>query len=79
MIDRSKCLEYKGYLGSVEYSAEDNLLCGNVLGIRALIMYHSDTLQGLIDDFQDAVDHYLSFCEESGKEPQKPSYDTVTV
>ena len=79
MIDVNKCLEYKGYLGSVEYSAPDRLLCGEVLGIKSLIMYHSDTLQGLITDFQDAVDHYLSHCEEEGKEPQKPSYDTAVV
>ena len=79
MIDANRCLEYKGYLGSVEYSAPDKLLCGKVLGIKALIMYHSDTLQGLVEDFQDAVDHYLSFCEESGNKPQKPSYETITV
>ena len=26
-------LEYKGYKGSVEYSKEDNCLCGKVQGI----------------------------------------------
>jgi len=79
MIDANRCLEYKGYLGSVEYSAPDKLLCGKLLRISALVIYQSDTLQGLIADFREAVDHYLSFCEESGKEPQKPSCDTVTI
>ena len=79
MIDPNKCLEYKGYFGSVEYSAEDNLLCGEILGIRGLFMYHGETLHELQMDFKEAVESYLSFCEESGKEPQKPSYDTATV
>jgi len=79
MIDASKCLEYKGYLGSVEYSAPDKLLCGKLLGIRSLVLYQSNTLQGLVADFQDAVDHYLSFCEETGRDPQKPAYDTITT
>jgi len=75
MIDKSKCLEYKGYLGSVEYSAPDKLLCGEVLGITGLIVYHADTLEGLIRDFQDAIDFHLSRCKEEGIEPQKPLYD----
>lgn len=32
-------LEYKGYYGSVEYSREDALLYGKVLGINSLISY----------------------------------------
>ena len=28
-------LEYKGYKGSVEYSKEDNCLCGKVQGMGA--------------------------------------------
>jgi len=77
MIDTNKCLEYKGYLGSVEYSAPDNLLCGEVLGIRGLIPYHSNTLEGLIKDFRDAIDFHLSRCEEEGVEPQKPYYSNA--
>jgi len=79
MIDTSKCLEYKGYLGSVEYSAPDKLLCGEVLGIRGLIAYHSETLEGLIKEFQEAIDFHLSRCEEEGREPQKPSYSVAMV
>gem|GEM_PF-6676007 len=65
-IDLSDYLEYKGYLGTVEYSAEDNLLCGEVVGImKGLIMYHGQTLDCLKRDFEDAIDHYISCCEEA--------------
>jgi len=77
MMDANKCPEYKGYLGSVEYSASDKLLCGKVLGIKSLIMFHAETLQGLIQDFQDAIDHYLSSCAEDGEEPNVPSCDAA--
>jgi len=79
MIDPDKCLKFKDYFGSVEYSAPYNLLCGQILGIRGLFMYHGETLEELQKDFIEAVESYLSFCEESGKEPQRPVYDTATV
>jgi predicted HicB family RNase H-like nuclease len=36
-------LDYKGYAGSIEYSPEDNLLFGKVLGINGLISYEGET------------------------------------
>ncbi|MFT7032965.1 MAG: putative HicB family RNase H-like nuclease [Cyclobacteriaceae bacterium] len=38
-----KYLEHKDYTGSIEYSQEDNLLYGKVLGIRGLISYEGET------------------------------------
>ena len=35
-------MEYKGYLGSVEFSEEDEMFFGRVLGIRSLISYEGD-------------------------------------
>ena len=76
----SDYLEYKGYLGTVEYSAEDNLLCGEVVGImKGLIMYHGQTLDCLKRDFEDAIDHYISCCEEEGKQPISPSYGDINI
>jgi predicted HicB family RNase H-like nuclease len=75
----SNYLEYKSYLGSVEYSAEDNLLCGEVVGIRGLIMFHGETLAELKIDFENAVDHYLSCCEEEKIVPETPCYGNLDV
>ena len=33
----SNTMDYKGYTGSVEFSPEDRLFFGKVLGIKALI------------------------------------------
>jgi len=64
-------MEYKGYIGSVEFSEEDSLLFGKVMGIRALISYEGTTANELVSDFHSAVDDYLSICEETGTEPEK--------
>jgi predicted HicB family RNase H-like nuclease len=64
-------MEYKGYVGSVEFSENDGVFFGKVMGIRALISYEGTTAKELVDDFHDAVDDYLSLCETEGIEPEK--------
>lgn len=64
-------LEYKGYLGSVEYSKEDDCLYGKVIGIKGLISYEGDSLTQLKEDFKNAVDDYLAMCENKKIQPEK--------
>lgn len=64
-------MEYKGYIGSVEFSEADRILFGKVQGIRSLISYEGTTVSELIQDFRNAVDDYLALCEEEGKTPEK--------
>jgi predicted HicB family RNase H-like nuclease len=68
----SQTLSYKGYDGSVEYSAEDRVLHGSLLGIRDAIVYERVDVDGLESNFRAAVDEYLAFCEEEGKSPSQP-------
>ena len=62
--------EYKGYTGSIEFSDEDKLFYGKVLGIRALISYEGQSAEELIEDFHSAVDDYLQLCADEGKVPE---------
>ena len=64
-------MQYRDYLGSVEFSEKDNLFYGKVLGIRSLISYEGRTATELVKDFHSAVDDYLVMCQEEGKEPEK--------
>ena len=64
-------MEYKGYVGSVEFSEEDTLFFGKVLGIRALISYEGTNAAELVADFHGAVDDYLELCAQAGTEPEK--------
>ena len=66
-------LEYKGYKGSVEYSAEDGCLFGKVQGMRkATILYEGMSVDDLRKDFEEGVDSYLEGCKERGVQPEKP-------
>jgi len=67
-----KYLEHKGYSGSIEYSEEDGLLYGQVLGIKGLISYEGETGKELEKDFKEAINIYIEDCKEAGKAPEKP-------
>lgn len=64
-------IEYKNYVGSVEFSEKDCVFFGKVLGIHSLISYEGSTAKELIDDFHNAVDTYLEECKQAGKNPEK--------
>ena len=64
-------MEYKGYVGSVEFSEEDGIFFGKVMGIRSLISYEGTDARSLVEDFHGAVDDYLQLCEGQGKAPEK--------
>lgn len=63
----SNRMEYKGYVGSVEFSAEDRTFFGKVIGLRALISYEGTTASELVADFHRAVDDYLMLCAAEGE------------
>lgn len=63
-------MEYKGYIGSIEYSEPDNILYGKVQGIRSLISYEGESISELVSDFHEAVDDYLKSRKERGIEPE---------
>ena len=63
-------MQYRGYVGSGEFSESDGVLFGKVQGIRSMISYEGTSVQELLDDFHGAVDDYLALCEEEGTEPE---------
>lgn len=63
-------MAYKGYTGSIEFSAEDNVYFGKIIGIRSLISYEGETAKELLEDFHGAVDDYLALCKENGIVPE---------
>ncbi len=67
----SETLAYKHYNGSVEYSADDRLLHGRILGIRDMVTFEGHDVASLEAGFHSAVDEYLAFCEETGKTPDR--------
>ncbi|MCL2421243.1 MAG: type II toxin-antitoxin system HicB family antitoxin [Defluviitaleaceae bacterium] len=73
----SNFLKYKGYLGTVEYSEEDNLLHGKAAGIRDLVSYDGESLKSLKINFEEAIDDYLEICKAEGLEPDKTTNEDL--
>jgi predicted HicB family RNase H-like nuclease len=72
-------LHYKNYTGSVNFSEEDAVFHGKVIGIKALISFEGDSVIAITNDFRKAVDEYLKFCTAKGKEPEKPFKGSFNV
>lgn len=72
-------MKYKKYLGSAEISMEDNILHGKLLHIRDLVTYEADSPEALEKAFREAVDYYISDCQEDGVEPEIPCKGNFNV
>jgi len=75
----SQTLRYKGYDGSVLYSAEDRVLHGRILGIRDMVSFEGSDVKGLERNFKGAVDECLAFCKAEGKTPDVPFKGSFNV
>lgn len=65
-------MEYKGYVGRVEYDDDAEILHGEVINTRDVITFQGTTVAELKKAFHDSVEDYLAFCSERGEEPEKP-------
>lgn len=64
-------IKYKGYFTKIEYNFDDKVLQGKIEGINDLIIFESSDATKIEEEYQKAVDDYLLFCEEVGKDPDK--------
>lgn len=71
--------EYKGYIGSVHYSAEDEVFHGKLEGIRDLVTYEGTDAASLKSAFREAVDDYLETCQRQNKAPDTPFKGSFNV
>ena len=57
-------LTYRGFIGSVHFSAEDNVFFGKIEGINDLITFEGRTVDELITAFHYVVDEHINDCEK---------------
>lgn len=63
-------LRYRGYFAKPEYSAEDRIFYGRILGISDLVDFQFEEADDIENEFHKAVDDYLQYCMENGKCPE---------
>lgn len=67
----SNLLKYKGYHGSIAFSAEDGILVGSIIGIKDSLNFHGSSISEIEQSFHDCVDGYLEMCSKLGRNPDK--------
>ncbi len=72
-------MNYKGYTAKIEYSDVDQCLIGHIAGIRDVIGFHADNVAELRTAFEEAVDDYLAYCIERGREPHRPASGKISL
>jgi predicted HicB family RNase H-like nuclease len=66
-------MSHKGYTARVEFDERGNIFVGRVLGIRAMISFHGETVAELRGEFEGAVEDFVRECKEKGLKPEKPA------
>ncbi len=72
-------LEHNGYLGTIEYSEDDEVLHGRLEFIRDLVTYEGTDAKSLKTAFHEAVDDYIALCEAEGRVPDAPLKGSFNV
>ncbi len=65
-------MQYKGYLGNIEYDDQAEIFHGEVINTRDVITFQGRSVAELRKAFKDSIDDYLSFCAERGEKPDNP-------
>ena len=72
-------IEYKGYIGHVEYDDEVGIFHGEVVNTRDVITFQGRSVSELRRAFKESIEDYLEFCTERGEEPDKPFSGKFTI
>jgi predicted HicB family RNase H-like nuclease len=65
-------MEYKGYIGRVEYDDDAGFFHGDVINIRDVITFQGKSVAELKKAFHDSVEDYLAYCKARGEVPERP-------
>jgi predicted HicB family RNase H-like nuclease len=65
-------IQYKGYTAKITHDSDDNVLVGEIIDVNDVIAFEGRSIDEMEVRMKEAVDGYLSYCEEEGVEPAKP-------
>ena len=74
-------IEYKGYVGRVEFADSADVFHGRVVnsGPYPIATFEATRASALRREFEHSIDEYLAICEEEGIEPKKPFSGKLNV
>ena len=72
-------IEYKGYIGAVDFDSEIDLFHGTVINTNDVITFYGASVSELREEMQKSIEGYLEFCTEQGITPEKPFSGEFTI
>lgn len=72
-------LEYKGYIGKVDFDDDAEIFHGEIINLRDVITFQGQSVTELRKAFKDSIDDYLEFCAERNESPEKPLSGNFTL
>lgn len=65
-------MEYKGYIGIVEYDSDAKIFHGDVINTRDVITFQGTSVKEIEKAFSESIDDYINWCVSENVEPEKP-------
>ena len=65
-------IEYKGYIGIVEFDPEIDSFHGTVINTNDVITFYGSSVAELRDEMMKSIEEYFQFCREHNRIPEEP-------
>lgn len=65
-------LKYKGFTAKIEFSADDGVFVGRVLGIDDIVIFHGRSVAELKKEFRDSIEFHLEICAKESRQVRRP-------
>jgi predicted HicB family RNase H-like nuclease len=72
-------MTHDGYVATIELDEDAGLFHGEVINTRDVLTFQARTLDELKAAFADTVADYIEWCQERGKQPERPYSGNFTV
>lgn len=66
-------MEYRGFTAKIEYSTDDEVFFGRLLGTEDVVTFEGQTVEQLKDAMKEAVDFHIEVCEKAGRKAKNYS------
>ena len=72
-------IEYKGYIGVVEFDPEIDSFHGTVINTNDVITFYGSSVSELRDEMMKSLEEYFQFCQEHHRKPEEPFSGRLTI
>lgn len=72
-------IKYKNFIGSVRFSAEDEVFFGKIEGIDDLVTFEGYSVTDLKKSFMEAAEDYLELCRKKNKSSEKSYKGSLNI